>query len=373
MKILTSFYIALKRTLKNPLFLVMLAFLCFCVLFFGSIEKDVQSAPIGITHRDSDPNAIQLVDNMVADGFILFSDEKAMCEAIRQGDISIGIAVKEGLTPRLEKGKTEGALVLYCMPTASFIKVTSLRVSAHLGQVYTPYIVQHLMEYINVDLPAEQVREYMAERLASDANFEISVTDMEGVSLESASYSRNLIFGMLAVLLFCLFALCTCTEKDASFRSMHDRLGCKKAFFAVLLPGYAVKYAITLLVSGGAVIACKLLYGTDVSGLAVRCAVYLLFLCGVGAMLYAILYRFSRVQLYIMLLSLLSLAVCPIFVDIGMFSAVPEWIRLLLPPFFFYKIPQAPVACAIAAGLVCVGGLTALYFRESKITPRTRM
>ncbi len=373
MKILTAFRIALKRTLKNPLFLIMLAFLCFCVLFFGSIEKDVQSAPVGITRRDSDPAAVRLVDNMVSDGFVLFPDEQAMCAAIRRGDISIGIAVKQDLTARMEKGEMESALVLYCMPTASFIKVTSLRVSAHLGQIYTPYIVQHMMEQINVDLTAEQVREYMDQRLASDANFEISITDMEGVNLETASYSRNLILGMLAILLFCLFALCTCTEKDASFRSMHDRLGCKKAFFTVLLPGYAVKYAITLLVSGGAVIACKLLYGTDVSGLALRCAVYLLFLCGVGGLLYAILYRFSRVQLYIMLLSLLSLAVCPIFVDIGMFSAVPEWIRLLLPPFFFYKIPQAPVACAIAAVLVCAGGLTALYLRESRITPRTRM
>jgi len=229
------------------------------------------------------------------------------------------------------------------------------------------------MEQIDVELTAEQVRDYIDQRLAEDAQFEFMITDMDGASLERASYSRNLILGMLAILLFCLFSLCTCTEKDASFRNMHDRLGCRKAFLTVLLPSYGVKYAISLAVSAVAVVACKWIYGTDVSGLAGRCAVYLLFLCGTGALLYALLYRFSRAQLYIMLLSLLSLAVCPIFVDIGMFSAVPEWIRLLLPPYFFYKIPQAPVVCTVAAALVCAGGLTALYFRERKITPRTRM
>lgn len=373
MKMLTAFRIALKRTGKNPLFLVMLAFLCFCVLFFGSIEKDVKSAPVGITLRDNDPAAVALLENMKADGFVAYPDEEALCKAIRREEISIGIAVKQDLSARLDAGDMEGALVLYCMPTASFIKITSLRVSAHLGRVYTPYIVEDLMAQIDVELTAEQVQAYMEQRFANDANFEISVTDMEGRDLARSSYSRNLILGMLAVLLFCLFALCTCTHRDASFRNMHDRLGCKKAFFAVLLPDYGVKYLVTLGVSGLAVVACRLLYGTDVSGLVGRCAVYLLFLCGVGGLLHALLYQFGRVQLYIMLLSLLSLAVCPIFVDIGMFSVVPEWIRLLLPPFFFYKIPQAPVACAIAAVLVCVAGLAALYFRESKVTPRTKV
>ena len=373
MSVLTSFRIALKRTVKNPLFLTMLAFLCFCVLFFGSIEKDVEGAPIGVTRRDDDPAAVQLVQNMEADGFVVYPDEESLCQAIRREEISIGIAVKQNLTRRMDAGEMESALILYCMPTASFTRVTGLRVSAHLGRVYTPYIVEELMEQIDVELTAEQIGAYMEQRFAEDAGFDVSITDMDGASLARSSYSRNLILGMLAILLFCLFALCTCTEKDASFRSMHDRLGCKKAFFTVLLPTYAVKYAITLGVSAVAVVACKLIYGTDVAGLAGRCAVYLLFLCGVGGLLYALLYRFSRVQLYIMLLSLLSLAVCPIFVDIGMFSVVPEWIRLLLPPYFFYKIPQAPVVCGVAAVLVCVGGLAALYFRESRVAPRTRV
>lgn len=373
MKLRTSFMIALKRTLRNPLFLVMLAFLCFCVLFFGSIEKEVQSAPVGVTRLDDDPAAVQLMENMEADGFIVYPDEESLCQAIRQEEIGIGITVRDNLTERMEAGDSEGVMALYCMPTASFVKVTRLRVSAHFAQIYAPYIVAEMMEQIDVELTAEQVQAYIDQRLAEDSQFEFLITDMDGASLERASYSRNLILGMLAILLFCLFSLCTCTEKDASFRNMHDRLGCRKAFLTVLLPSYAVKYAITLAVSAGAVLACKWVYGTDVSGLAARCAVYLLFLCGTGALLYAILYRFSRAQLYIMLLSLLSLAVCPVFVDIGMFAAVPEWIRLLLPPYFFYKIPQAPVACAIAAVAVCAGGLMALYFRESKITPRTRM
>jgi len=149
MKLSTSFGIALKRTLRNPLFLAMLAFLCFCVLFFGSIEKEVQSAPVGVTRRDDDPAAVQMMENMEADGFVVFPDEESLCRAIRQEEIGIGIALKEGLTERMENGRSEGVMVLYCMPTASFVKVTSLRVSAHFAQIYAPYIVQELMEQID--------------------------------------------------------------------------------------------------------------------------------------------------------------------------------------------------------------------------------
>lgn len=373
MKILNFFHTALKRTVKNPLFLVMLVFLCFCVLFFGSIEKDVEMSPVGVVLRDNDPEAIRLFDKLKADGFVAFSDEDAMCQAIRSEEISIGIAIKQNLTERLAQGKIEGALVLYCMPTTSFVRVTSLRVSAHLGEIYGPYITEKMMADIGVELSHEQVREHMEECFRNDAQFEFSITDISGKPLERASYSRSLIYGMLAVLLFCLFALCTCTEKDASYRNLHDRLGVKKAFFAVLLPGYAVKYVISMAVCAVAAVACRKLYGTDVSGLGWRCAVYILYLCGVGAGLHAVLYRFSRVQLYVLALGLLSLAVCPIFVDVTAFVKIPEWVRLLLPPYFFYKIPQAPIACALGAVAVCLAGLTALYFRESRITPRTRV
>lgn len=368
-----SIYVALKRTLKNPLFLAMLVLLCFCVLFFGSIEKKVEQAPVGVTCRDKDPEALRLMENMAADGFVIYPDEEALCRDIRNETISMGVAIKEGLTQRMEDGDVESAVVLYCMPTSSFVKVASLRISAHLGESYAPYITQRFMEDIHVELTHEQVREYMEQRLQSDAQFEFSITDMQGKSLERSSYSRSLILGMLAVLLFCLFALCTCTEKDGAFRNLHDRLGNTKAFFLVLLPSYGVKYVITLAVAGGASVACSLIYGTDVAGLALRCGVYLLFLCGVAGLLYALLYNFSRVQLYVMLMSLLSLAVCPIFVDVGMFSQFPAWVRLLLPPYYFYQIQYTPVACTIGAVAVCVLGLGALWFRESRIPPRTRV
>lgn len=373
MRILNFCFTAWKRTLKNPLFLVMLALLCFCVLFFGSIEKDVKMAPVGVVLRDHDPEAKRLFDKMTADGFVAFTDEQAMCRAVRDEEISIGIAIKQNLTQRLENADVEGAMVLYCMPTASFVRVTSLRVSAHLGEIYAPYITQHMMDKIGVELSHEQVRAHMEACFEKDAQFEFSITDVSGKPLERASYSRSLIFGMLAVLLFCLFALCTCTEKDASFRNLHDRLGATKAFLAVLLPGYAVKYLLSMAVASVAAVACQKLYGTDISGLWWRCAIYLLYLCGVGAMLHAVLYRFSRVQLYVLTLSLLSLAVCPVFVDVTAFVKIPEGIRLLLPPYYFYKIPQAPVACLIGAVAMCAVGLGALYIRESRITPRTRV
>lgn len=373
MKLLVPFYTAAKRVLKNPLFLFMLAFLCFCVLFFGSIEKEVTLPKVGVCLTDNDTQAKSLFDRLCADGFIPYESEAVMCESIRTGEIAMGVSVKAGLTNRMISGDMEGATKLFCTPTTSFITVTSLRISAHLGDIYAPYMTERMMAQQGITLTHEEVRKYMDDCYEKDAQFEFVFSDMDGKPLERASYSQSLIFGMLAVLLFCLFALCTCTEKDASYRNLHDRLGVKRAFWSVLVPSYAVKYAVCLTVTGVACCACHLVYGTDVSSLYVRCALYLLFLTGVGALLWAALYYISRVQLVVMIASIASLGICPIFVDIGFYADMPEFARMLLPPYFFYKIPTDPILCvAVAFGLFAVSMLL-LYLREKSITPRTKI
>lgn len=373
MRILIPFYTATKRVLKNPLFLFMLVFLCFCVLFFGSIEKEVTLPKTGVTLTDSDPEAVNLHNRLRDDGFIPYENEAVMCEAIRTGEIAMGVSVKAGLTERMLAGDMEGATKLFCTPTTSFITVTSLRISAHLGDIYAPYMTERMIKNYGITLTHEEVREYMDTCYAEDAQFEFVFSDMDGKPLERASYSQSLIFGMLAVLLFCLFALCTCTEKDASYRNLHDRLGTRRAFFSLLLPSYAVKYAVTLAVTGGACYACHIVYGTDVSALFGRCALYLFFLMGVGALLWASLYYISRVQLFVMIVAVASLGVCPIFVDIGFLADIPEFARMLLPPYFFYKIPTDPALCITVAIVLFAASLVLLYLREKSITPKTKI
>ena len=373
-RMLTAFYTAFLRVFKNPLFIVMLLFLGFCVIFFGSIEKEVSLPKSGIVLRDSDEQGKLLYEALVKDGFTPYENEDVMREAIRVGEVSVGVAIKEGLTKRFKDADIEGCVVLYCMPTTSFVRVTSLRVSAQLSELYAPYITNRLMANRGLEISPEEVRAYMDYCYENDAQFEFVFSDMEGKDLVHTSYSKSLIWGMFAVLLFCLFSLCTCTEKDAGYRELRDRLGYGKAFFSVLLPSYAVKYVISLLAVLVSSFICQKLYGTDVSGLYTQCAIYLLYLCGIGALLYALLYKFSRVQLYIIALSLISLGICPIFVDISNYAVIPDVVKLaLLPPYFFYKIPSSPVLYLIIAGFVCAAGLIAIYIREARTSPRTRL
>ena len=371
MKIWNVLLLAWKRTARNGLFLLMLAALCLCVVFFGSIEKEVRLLPTGICLRDTDPEAVRLAQKLESDGFVPYADEESLKDAVARQEIGMGIAVKEGLSDRLAQGDMGGAAVLYCLPTASFVRVTSLRLSAHLGEIYAPYITQQLMENQGITLTHEQVRQYMEYCFEHDAQFQFQITDVAGRPLAGASYSRSLILGMLAVLLFVLMCLSTGTEKDGAYRNLHDRLGPKKAFFAVLLPSYGMKFTLAAASAAVAAVVCRGLYGTDVAGLGLWCGIYLLYLVGISAFVHATVYRFARVQLYVLALSLLSLGICPIFVDLAGFLPIPEWCRFLLPPYFFYRVPDAPGVYAAVAALVCVAGLAALYWRESRITPRT--
>jgi len=373
MKWITFIAIATKRSLKNPLFLAMLAFLCFCVLFFGSIEKEVTMPKAGFTLLDDDANALVLQEKLIADGYRLYENEAQMLEAIRVKEITIGLSVQPELTHRMASGNLEGALTVYSLPTAAFVNLTSLRVISHMTEIYAPYLTEHLMQEYGVELTHQQVREYMDRCYAEDAQFMFQFQDVDGKALPPVSYSQRLIYGMFAVLLFCLFALCTCTEKDAAYRNLHDRLGCKRAFFTVLLPSYGVKYLLSLCGVALSAGACHLLYGTQVHTLPMQCGVYLLYLCGIGALAYAVLYKFARVQLYVLTFSLLSLGVCPIFFDLSAYGNIPEAVKLILPPYFFYFVPKAPLTALLIAVSVCGGGLWLLYLREKRVMPKTRI
>lgn len=373
MKKITFMLLAGKRALKNPLYVLMLVFLCFSVLFFGSIEKEITLPESGFTLLDNDPEALILRDKLIADGYKLYESESEMKEAIRAKDITIGFSVQPGLTERLRNGDLDGVLTVYSLPTAAFVNVTALRVISHVTDIYAPYLTERMMQEQGITLTQQQVREYMDQHYAEDAQFMFQFQDVDGKILPPVSYSRQLIYGMFAILLFCLFALCTSTEKDSAYRNLHDRVGCKQAFLTVLLPSYAVKYAFSLCTVALSATVCRLLCSTDVRMLALRCAVYMLYLCGVGALLYAVLYKFSRVQLYVLTFSLLSLGVCPIFFDLSAYAKIPEVAKLLLPPYFFYIIPKSPLFAVLLAVAVCASGFWLLYQREKRLLPKTRI
>ena len=195
-----------------------------------------------------------------------------------------------------------------------------LRVSAHLCDLYAPYLVERLSAEHGVTLSAQQVRAHIDGLLQSDAAFEFCFEDMQGAALQGRSYAQGLIYGIFAVLLFCLFALCSATEKDASLQTVRGRIGGRRAFDTVFLPALAVRFA----------------------------------LCAAAD---ALLGRFGRIQIAVMTLALLSLGVCPIFVDVSAFIGIPEAVKCLLPPYFFYKVMGAPALCAAVAVAVCGGGL----------------
>ena len=348
---------ALKRTAHGVLFWVMLLLLPLCVLFFGGMERTITMPKAGVALRDADAAAIALRDALAGDGVAVYADERALCRAIRDGEITAGFAVKQGLTERLQNGQIEQCLVLYHMPTSSFVPPLTLRATAHLCNLYAPYLVEQLAAEGRVDVSAEQVRGYIDDKLASDAAFEFCFQDMQGAPLTVRSYAQGLVYGFFAVLLFCLFALCAATEKDASFQQMRGRIGGKRAFDTVWLPALAVRYLLCLAAVSAAGFLCRALYGMQVHGLWWQCAVYMLFLCGIGAAMDALLGRFARIQMAVMAVSLLALGICPVFIDVNAFIGIPEAVKCLLPPYFFYKTMQAPAACAAVAAAVCAGGL----------------
>lgn len=364
---------AAKRTAKNKIFIFTLLFIVISTVLISSVQRKISLPICGICSEDNSYAAERIIKNLSRDGYIAYDSKEAMLRGISEGEITAGALIKGDIEAAFLKGELNKMIELYVTPTTTFDRVSGMRILSRVAEEYSPYLSSNILKNLGIEYSPENIREDINKKMMTSEDFTFKFTSVEGESIKDNTYAQSLTYGAVAIFFFCLFALSFSAQKDRSYMEIRDRIGTKRAFLTIRLPSFFVKYAVCAIGSILSLLLSEKLYAVNTAKIIPTVLVYLLFLCGVAALIYAVLYNFSTAQLYVLCVCLLSLGVCPVFIDMSATIKIAEGIKMLLPPYFFYKAQENTLLWGAVAVVFTAVSMLLLYLREKQIPPRTRV
>ena len=340
---------AFKRTLKSVSFLMLLTAYA-AVIYLASMDAAMGSYPPAGVCGGGEGEAVQrIISHLTENGFVWFDEEDEMLRRIENGELDCGVILPEDLALRLERGTVDSCAHFLTSPLSITPELYRSHVSAAIFREYAPYIAADALAENGVareELLAEYERMFAQGYVFS---FEILSVDGEW---SAQTDTDDLVMGAAALLMFAIL-LGVGTENVRG--NLVRRIGARKMLLTVILPG-TVAYLAATVAAGSAGL---LLAGEP--ELTVPLCIYAVLLGAVRIFMMAILDEMRERYILLALVLILSPALCPIFVDLSLFSPVVRVLRCLLPPYWLWLAAQKPtlwlvIGCAsmIAAyGALC--------------------
>lgn len=338
----------LKRLLRNPALLCMLALLFTAILLAGSLTDAVGIPACGVVCGD-DPIAASLTERLVADGLILYESEAALREGLRRGEVAMGMLLPDGLTDRLARGKTSSLITFLESPSAILQPLYRYRAAAYLMEAYAPYLTSELLDDANVLCTPEEMQAAIDRYLANETAFAFQFTTVSGEAIHADSFAEKWTKGAVALLLFFALPLFAVPYTERQFAPIVRRIGGKAACRVYALPQILLVLCLFALTAAAALWLSELLFASGASVYVLSTVVYTIFLAALGVLATALFGDTAVLRIPLILLTLLSLGFCPILADLPALLGLPTWPRYILPPMFFYVAIEHPIFSAITA------------------------
>ena len=203
--------------------------------------------------------------------------------------------------------------------------------------------------------------------LADDAPFRFTYETVSGTPITVEGLGIRAVRGCISLLFLCLFGFFACPFDGETLRRLTGRLGAKNTLWRLILPGVFSVLLLTVSVTAAALALCDACFGTGAMALLPAAACYAVFLSGIGLILAMLFGDATQKSLFLSVLTLLSVAFCPIFFDLPALLGF-AWVRFLLPPSFFAFAESGGVRPWAAAAAVLTGavGLYALCLRRPR-------
>lgn len=353
----------LKRLLRTPALLCMLALLFAAILLAGSLTDAVGIPACGVVCGD-DPIAATLTERLVADGLVLYESEDALRTALRRGEVAMGMLLPNGLTDRLARGKTSSLITFLEAPSAVLTPLYRYRAAAYLMEVYAPYLTSELLTDAGVSCTPADMQAAIDRYLASETAFSFTFTTVAGAAVHAEPFAKTWTRGAVALLLFFALPLFAVPYTERQFAPLRRRIGGKAALRAYALPQMLWVLLLFCAATASALLLSDALFANDVGAYVGAACIYAVFLAALGVLATALLGDTAPLRVPLLLLTLLSIGFCPILADLPTLLGIPAWPRLLLPPMFFYAAQAHPVPAALGAVTLYAAAL-GVYFRRN--------
>ena len=343
-----------KRALRRLLiFLLLLA----APLVAVQVSTAETSPPAGFCLTEETESAERIREYLLKNGFVAVDDPAMLLEQVRRGDLDCGAIFPEDLTRRITQGDLKQSVEFYTSPSSFSPDLYKSHVAAILFREYVPYICASAFEETSVTRD-EVLAEYET-MFAQGYVFSFDVVTAGHVPEGQAFRNQSMALGATAILLLAvLFALAAETA-DRAVIQLLPRLGLWKSITRVLLPETAVNLAFAAIFAGG---------GLALVGLTeywLPTAVYCMAVWGCGVVLYGVLWSAKRIYVLLPVLVIAAAALCPIYTDLSLLLPWLNRVRMVLPPYWLWRIPDALGLWTAISLAVFTGGLllTALRCR----------
>lgn len=325
---MNRFAFALRRLLRTPAFLILLVLSFALPLLAFRAGTEVAAPPAGYhVPEPADEDSVRLAALLQEAGFERFDSEEALSLAVSEGLADAGVSVPGDLSRKLSAGETEEILLFYKAPTSLQPDLWQEHAAAALFTVYAPYISAACLK--DSGLTQEAVRNAYYEMQAEGSLFRFALETVEGRLNVNTERSRRFFKGALSLLLFTavFFGVYEPLMKDVRLQA--PRIGYAAAYRQLLLPGAALRLLLLFAAATAALLACD-------SGLSPLTVLFhLLFLAGLSLILVLLPGRLWQ-SILAALLTVLSLAGCPVYADLSASFPVVEKLRLFLPAYFLW-------------------------------------
>lgn len=324
---MNSLFFTLKRALRDRVFLLFLAALLILPPLCAAAGRNTAPPEAGYVCLDSGEEALAICRSLEEFGFLPFTEEAALVDAVSRGGADCGVILPEGLSSRLRRGELAQALTFVDSPSSLLAPLRRAQASAALYAVFAPSCTVEALT--GTDISPEEIYAAYGERMAQGKLFSFTVqttTGTAGKPEDRAARCCRLVLGVL-LLAAGYFAAAVPAWEDR--QPVELRFGKKRAFFTVFFPAMIVRLCILwFFAAAGAWIAGS---GQELFPLLAYIGTL-----AVPVSALAFLPGKNWKGALVALLCLLSLPLCPVFVDLTLFLPIIAKLRMLLPPWWLW-------------------------------------
>ena len=353
-----SFGFALRRIASSKTYLIFLltAFLLiFAASFYGSFSG---FPPAGVLFEANSEISDDIFEYLNDNGFIAFTDEQKMLAELEAGRLDCAVLFPADFEERIKSGVIKNSIRFVQTPSSFAADIYKNHVVAAVFDAVTPYIVAGTLAESAITA-AETVNEY--EKMTQEGYlFSFLLQDADG-SLPQNHKAHDLTLAAAAFLLFIginFFSVDIIDEKRAKTMLL---LGRSRGLNRIILPKLLLRVILSFLVSAAALYFAYITHG-DKGFLDIIPAlgIYALCLAALSLLLASFMPSANSMNILLTILLLISLAVCPVFIDFGVFSPLLQMIRYLLPCYWLWVIGEQPFLWAIGGIIMLIVSYFAL-------------
>ncbi len=362
-------FLSLKRAVRTVYFPVMLVIFAAAIYFAPAIGEEEGLPPAGLCCFDGSEISVRITEYLCENGYEMCENEEILREKVSSGEYSCGAVIPDGLGELVAKGRPDGAVKFIVTPISYAPELYKNHIAAAVYRECAPYITAEALA--DTVITFEDVYEEYSEMTEAGAYF----TFNEQLSDADVSYEKErektYTLAAISLLVFALMMYSASDTLRGDIMPLSHRIGSGKAVLFSVLPDISVRiagivsaYAIAAFMRG------KIAEDDVLTELFSAVALYTVLVSAFAVFAVTLFAGVTRTSAFTFYMLVISLLLCPIYLDVALVLPVISPLRVLVPPYWLWMLDGAEshALCAViaTAAFALALGFMALRFRHKR-------